>query len=67
MFKNFVILNICNIFVHKLKTCNPMNTIKTTKETEKGKFTNMICEYNLIIKAISQTLRQKKALSMSDR
>lgn len=44
-----------------------MNTIKTTKETEKGKFTNMICEYNLIIKAISQTLRQKKALSMSDR
>lgn len=63
MFKNFVILNKCNIFVHKLKTCNPMNTRKTTK----GKFTNMICEYNLIIKAISQTLRQKKALSMSNR
>ena len=40
-----------------------MNTRKTTK----GKFTNMICEYNLIIKAISQTLRQKKALSMSNR
>ena len=44
-----------------------MDTRKTTKETEKGKFTNMKCEYCLIFKAISQTPCQNNTLSMPNR
>lgn len=55
MFKNFAILNICHIFVHKLKTCNTMNTIKTTRQTAKIKFTNAKSENDLIIKHRSET------------
>lgn len=32
-----------------------MNTIKTTRQTAKIKFTNMICEYRLKIKHRSET------------
>lgn len=55
MFKNFAILNICHIFVQEFKTCNTMNTRKTTKPTQTKKFTNTICEYRLKIKHRSET------------